>query len=243
MTVPALPVGPAWLFCPGNRPDRFAEAVAAADSVILDLEDAVPPDDRALARREVAAAVAGLDPARTIVRVNSLDGQGLDDLAALDGTALRNVMVPKAEDGRRLAGLTGWNVVALCETAEGLLRIDELARGRPVVALGWGGEDLTADLGGRRGRGLDQRPLPQVSYLRVSTLVAARARRVAPVDGVWTDLSDDDGLRLEAREAAWMGFQSKLCVHPRQVAVIREAFAPGDDDVDRARRQPPLAGA
>ena len=153
-----LPLGPALLFCPGDRPDRFAKAAARADAVILDLEDAVAPGRKQAAREAVAAHE--LDPARTIVRVNPPGAADFTtDVDALASLRPRWVMLPKAgataEVGRLVAALPSAKVIVLCETARGILAAPALAAHPDVVALMWGGEDLVADLGGTSSRGED----------------------------------------------------------------------------------------
>ena len=139
--------GPALLFCPADRPDRFAKAAAAADAVILDLEDGVAPDDKPRARRALQETL--LDPRRTIVRINPA---GTDDAArdldALAGTPYGTVMLAKAEDAEQAAALAPRQVIALCETPRGVLAAPQLAAVPNVIALMWGAEDLVAAIGG-----------------------------------------------------------------------------------------------
>jgi citrate lyase subunit beta/citryl-CoA lyase len=226
------------LFCPGNRPDRFTKAADAADVVILDLEDAVAGDEKATARRAVCEALrtGRLDPERVIVRINPLvTPWGGDDVAALRPTPLRRVMLPKAEDRRDLEGLAPWSVVALCETAAGVLAAPELARTSTCEALAWGAEDLTADIGGRSSRGAHGGYLAHVQHVRATVLLAAAAARRSAIDGVFLDIEDHAGLREEAAEAVAMGYTAKMAIHPRQVPLIREVFAPTADEVESAR--------
>lgn len=227
-------LGTTLLFCPASRPDRFAHAAAAADMVIADLEDSVPPDQKESARSAVVDALraGALDPDRCIVRINPPDGTwGAGDVEALRQSPVRLVMLPKAADSQVLAALSPWSVVGLCETAAGVLAAPDLARVSNCVGLAWGGEDLTADLGGRRSRGADGRYLPLVQQARVSVLLAAGAARRAAIDGVYLDLNDTVGLAAEAVEAVSMGFASKMAIHPRQVETIRTAFRPTPDEV------------
>lgn len=228
--------GPTLLFCPGHRRDRFEKALAAADSVILDLEDATPADRKDEARGFVIDALRSLDPERVIVRVNPLDTElGQQDVAALRATGCRTVMVPKAEDPAALDELHPWEVIALVETAAGFRDLDAIASARTTVALMWGGEDLTADLGGRRSRDDDGAYLPHVDHVRVCTLLAAAAAGRAAIDGVWFALTDLDGLAAEARQATLMGFRYKAAIHPTHAAVIRTSFMPDDDEVAQAQ--------
>ena len=232
--------GPALLFCPGHRPDRFAKALAAADMAILDLEDATPADRKDEARANVVAALAEHGASRIIVRINApVTDAGRADVDALVGTGCRWVMVPKAEDPAVLAEVAaagGFALLAIAETARGARRLDAVAATPGVAALMWGSEDLTADLGGRSSRDDAGAHLPHVTHVRGELLLAAAAAGAHAVDGVWLDLDDLDGLAREAREAALMGYRAKAAVHPAQVPVIRAAFAPTDDELARARR-------
>jgi len=227
--------GPALLFCPGDRPDRFAKAAAAADAVILDLEDAVAPAAKGAAREAVRAAP--LDPERTIVRVNAA-GSGLQDadLAAVRESPFRLLMLAKAESPGELDRLDEFRVIALCESARGVAAAEDLAAHPAVVGLSWGAEDLVASLGGRSSR--DERgAYRDVARLaRARVLIAAGAAGKAAFDAVHLDIADEDGLAAEARDAAASGFAGSMCIHPRQVAVIRAAFAPAPEAVDWARR-------
>lgn len=232
--------GPALLFCPAHRHDRYAKALASADMAILDLEDATPGDQKDAARAHVVAALAEHDPARIIVRVNpTTTDAGRRDVEALVGTACRTVMVAKAEDPDALAAVAAagpFALIAIAETARGARRLDALAAAPGVAGLMWGSEDLTADLGGRSSRDGSGAHLPHVTHLRGELLLAAGAAGAYGIDGVWLDLEDLDGLAREAREAALMGYRAKAAVHPAQVPVIRAAFTPSDEELARARR-------
>jgi len=238
--------GPALLFCPAHRHDRYAKALAAADMAILDLEDATPAEQRDTARAHVVAALADHDPSRIIVRINPpTTDAGRRDLDALVGTACRTVMVAKAEDPGALADVAAagpFAVIAIAETARGARRLDVLAAAPGVAGLMWGSEDLTADLGGRSSRDDSGAHLPHVTHLRGGLVVAAAAAGAYAVDGVWLDLEDLEGLAREAREGALMGYRAKAAVHPTQVPVIRAAFAPTDEELARARRVLEAAG-
>ena len=226
--------GPALLFCPGDRPERFAKAAAAADTVILDLEDAVAADAKAAARDAVRAA--DLDPERTIVRVNSVSsGEQFADLAAVRESPFHLVMLAKAESTAELDRLSGFQVVALCESARGVRAADELARHPSVIALAWGAEDLVASLGGRSSRTAagTYRDVARVARARV--LLAAGAAGKPAFDAVHLDLADEAGLEAEATDAAASGFAGSMCIHPRQVETVRRAFAPTSDELAWAR--------
>jgi citrate lyase subunit beta/citryl-CoA lyase len=229
--------GPALLFCPADRPDRFAKAAAAADVVILDLEDGVAPADKDAARRHLHEVP--LDPERTVVRINPADtADHHRDLTALAGTAYRTVMLAKAEratDIRRLAsGSEPLQVIALCETALGVLKAAELAAEPATVALMWGAEDLLVSLGGRSSRDAEGRYRQIAAHARNQVLLAAGGYGKAPIDAVHLNIPDLDSLRAEAEDAAASGFAAKACIHPRQTEVVRAAFVPSADEVSWA---------
>jgi citrate lyase subunit beta/citryl-CoA lyase len=203
--------------------------------VVIDLEDAVGPDRKDSARRTLEDAARWLPPERTIVRVNALGTAWAEaDLAMLRSTPLRHVMVPKAEDPAAVGALAPFQVVALCETARGVMRAPELAAAANCTALFWGGEDLIADLGGWRSRREDGSYLPVVVHARCTVLLAAAAQRKPAWDGVYLDIDDLDGLAAESAEAVDMGFAAKVAIHPSHAAVIRTAFTPGDQRVEWA---------
>ncbi|GAA1445515.1 HpcH/HpaI aldolase/citrate lyase family protein [Leifsonia poae] len=233
-----FPFGPALLFCPADRPDRYARAVSSADAVILDLEDAVDPARRVLAREALVAADAEgrLDPERVIVRVNpaGTDDHGAD-LAALAVTDLTTVMLPKAESVDDLRDLTGLDVIALCETARGVMGAPQLAGAAGVVALMWGAEDLVASMGGTSSRHDDGRYRDVAVHARSSVLLAASAAGIGAVDTVHLDIADLAGLGAEAVDAAAVGFAATACIHPSQVETIRAAYRPSGDEIANAR--------
>ena len=231
-------LGPALLFCPADRPERFAKAAERADAVILDLEDAVAPDAKAAARRNLAEVP--LDPERTIVRVNAA-GPGSSgvhfeaDLEALEATPYRTVMLAKAESPEQLALLRAYGVIALCETAAGVLAAPAIAAEPNTVALMWGAEDLVASLGGTSSRADDGAYRAIALHARSSVLLAAGAYGKAAVDAVYTDIPDLAGLAAESADAAASGFAAKACIHPSQVAAVRDAYRPSEQAVADAR--------
>ncbi|MBB2966890.1 aldolase/citrate lyase family protein [Leifsonia aquatica] len=234
MTGRAFPWGPALLFCPADRPDRYAKALERADAVILDLEDAVDPSRRPAAREALAAS--RLDPARVIVRVNPAGSDDHDaDLAALEMTPYRAVMLPKAERAADLGAFDGMDVIALCETAAGVVAAPELARAANVLALMWGAEDLVASLGGTSSRHPDGTYRDVARHARSAVLLAAGAAGVHAVDTVHLDIADLDGLRAEAEDAVAVGFAATACIHPGQVETVRTAYRPTPEEVARAR--------
>lgn len=239
-----IPAGPAILFVPADRPDRFAKAAQRADMIILDLEDGCRPENRAEARRAIVDSQQSgdLDPERVIVRVNPVDSpEHAADLEMLADLRYDLIMLPKAESAAAAESLAGHRVIALIETPLGVLRADDVASADNVVAMFWGAEDLTAGLGGTASRFGEAEADPGTyrdvaRHARARTQLAAAAFGRAALDSVHVDIADEDGLRAEALDAAALGYAATVCIHPGQVATIREAYRPTDEEADWARR-------
>jgi citrate lyase subunit beta / citryl-CoA lyase len=227
--------GAGWLFCPADRPERFKKAAAAADVVILDLEDGVAAKDRESARESLIAS--RLDPKRTVVRINpSATADHQLDLEALTRTSYTTVMLAKTEDPQQVRDLAPLDVVVLIETPLGALAVTETARVDNVYAVMWGAEDLFAATGGTANRWPDGSYRDVARHVRSQSLLAAKAYGRMALDSVYLDIKDLDGLRAESDDAVAVGFDAKVAIHPTQVAVIRAAYAPTDHQVDWARR-------
>jgi (S)-citramalyl-CoA lyase len=225
------------LFVPGHRPDRFAKALATgADAVVIDLEDAVPPAEKAAAREAVLARPAPPPGVALGVRINAVGSAlGIADLAALLGGAPPDfVMLPKVESAaelrivhRALGGAS--RLIPQIETAEGLAEAGAIAREGGCAALAFGGADLAADLG----CALAWEPM----LVHRAGLVAAAARgKVALFDVPFLSLDDEAALVEETRRAQSLGFTGKLAIHPKQVAPIQAVLTPPDEQVAWARR-------
>nr|WP_297422703.1 CoA ester lyase [uncultured Actinotalea sp.] len=231
-------LGPALLFCPADRPERYAKAADRADAVILDLEDAVAPQDKEAARRALLATP--LDPARTVVRVNAVGTPWFaDDVAALARTRYRTVMLAKtasADDVAAVRRAGAWEVVALVETAAGVVAAPRIAAADGVIALMWGAEDLVASLGGTSSRRDDGSYRDVARHARSAVLLAAGAHGRAAIDAVHLDIADTDGLAAEAADARASGFAATACIHPSQVGIVRAAYRPTAVEAERARR-------
>lgn len=219
-------LGPALLFCPADRPERFEKALERADAVILDLEDAVAPHEKEAARENVRASSA--DPNRVIVRVNAPDTHEFDrDVAMLTQTRFRTVMVAKTEATAPLDVFDeSFSLIALCETARGISSAAQIAAHPRVVAMMWGAEDLVASLGGTASRSPDGRYRDIARYARSRVLLEAGAHGKAAIDAVHIDIEGKEALAEEAADAAASGFVATACIHPSQVSVIRAAYAP-----------------
>jgi citrate lyase subunit beta/citryl-CoA lyase len=232
MTIDA---GPVWMFCPADRPERYGKAAAAADVVIIDLEDAVAASDKDAARQ--AMLETPLDPERTVVRINPRSTPYFDaDLAAVLTTQYRHVMVPKCESAEDVRAVAPLSVVALVETPLGVLRAAEICATDGCVAMMWGAEDLIAALGGASSRRSNGRYRDVAVHARSTALLAASAFGRLALDSVYLDMPDLDGLRAESEDAVAVGFGAKVALHPSQAAVIRECYTPSADQVDWARR-------
>lgn len=227
--------GPSWLFCPADRPERYAKAAAAADVVILDLEDGVAPADKEAAR--IALIDTPLDPERTVVRVNPVGTREHElDLLALDGTHYSRLMLSKCESADDVLSLAPAEVVALVESPLGALAVADIALAANTIGVMWGAEDLVAGLGGNSSRHPDGTYRDVAKHVRSNTLLAAKSYGRLAVDSVYLDIKDLDGLRVESADAVAVGFDVKVAIHPSQVEVIRGAFAPSDQEIDWATR-------
>src|SRR5699024_5489894 len=184
-TTSSFTLGPALLFCPADRPDRFGKAAERADGVVLDLEDAVANKDSA----RQALVAHPLDPENTLVRVNSVDsGELEEDLSAVREAGYHTVMLSKMTGPEDVQHLDDMRVVALCETARGVLAAPEIAAEEAVVGLMWGAEDLMVSLGGTSSRfsvstgGVAAPYRPVARHARSRVLLAARAYGKAAID-------------------------------------------------------------
>ena len=235
-----------WLYVPGNNP-RFVEKAlseVSADVVLLDLEDGVPPGEKAPARDLVREALARPAGGRSRwVRTNPVGSPWWeDDLAAVLAARPEGVALPKVDEeeqvheaARRLERLgPEVGIVATIESARGLLRAADIAAAHPrVLGLMFGAEDFALDLGLDTRREAEARDLV---YARSALVVAAAAGHRLAIDGVFPDLDDDAGFEADLKQARRLGFQGKSTFNPRQVERINEAFSPTADEVEFARR-------
>ncbi|TLX71312.1 CoA ester lyase [Pseudomonas nicosulfuronedens] len=222
-----------YLFVPGDRPERFAKALAAgADVVILDLEDAVPAQNKAAAREHVRKAIEG--GADVVLRINGFGSSDFaQDLALLRDLPVRGVMLPKAETVEpmvELAAATTAPIIPLIESALGLWQVLNVARAPGVERLAFGSIDFQVDIGCD---GSDEALLHARSQIVLASRVAGLQ---APIDGVSVVLDDEALIALESRRSRTLGFVGKLCIHPRQVAAVNQAFSPSTKELDWARR-------
>jgi citrate lyase subunit beta/citryl-CoA lyase len=242
------------LFVPGGSPRMLAKAAGSgADVLIFDLEDAVHPDGKPQARALVVEALRGAagGPAR-YVRVNALDTAWCaDDLAAVLPAAPDGIVLPKPngpEDlcrldaliaGPEIAGRRGaTRIIAVCtETPAATLSLAAKSWAHPRLAgLMWGGEDLSAAIGATANRDQAGAYTAPFALARSLCLRAARAAGVVPIDAVFTDFRDSDGLARETDAARRDGFSAKAAIHPAQIGIINARFTPTDAERDWAAR-------
>jgi citrate lyase subunit beta/citryl-CoA lyase len=236
------------LYLPGDQAKLMINAgLHGPDGVILDLEDSVAPSEKDAARLMVRNALLTVDfhGAERMVRINQLP-VGLDDLDFVAPYNPHVILIPKCESAEqvravdeRIGSILAEHgidatiyLMPIVESALGCLRAYDIATASPnVVALTIGLEDYTADIGTQRtneGR--------ESFWARSQVVNAARAARVQPIDTVFSDVSDMDGLLASVLEAKALGFDGKGCIHPRQIEVIHRGFTPGDVEIERAKR-------
>lgn len=223
------------LFVPGDRPDRFAKAAGSgADAIVLDLEDAVAPEAKAGARDAVAQWLAA--GAASVVRINGTGTDWHAEDIAMVARYRCAVMVPKARSAAHLSEISNrlpadTPLIALIETAQGVLAAAETCAVDAVVRAAFGSVDLGAELG------IDPDDHDSLQYARSALVMSsAAAGRAAPLDGVTTAVHDDEPVIADARRAARLGFGGKLCIHPQQVGIVNSQFSPSADEQDWARR-------
>ena len=241
-------------FVPGGNERMLTKALGTrADSLILDLEDAVTPDRKDEARTVVSSWLSDADfgTKEKTVRMNPLDTPwGYADLEATMATPPDAYVVPKPDtleglnaidaELSRLERLHGHPdrsvglILIAAETPLGALNVPSLPQCPRVQAMSWGAEDLSATLGVPANRDDRGNYLPVFQHCRVITLLSAAAGGVQPIDAVYVDFRDIDGLREECNEGARLGFTGKISIHPNQIDVINAAFTPTSKQVAEA---------
>ncbi|MEM9620156.1 MAG: CoA ester lyase [Pseudomonadota bacterium] len=243
-------------FVPGANEKMLHKSIASgADCLILDLEDAVTPDRKDAARQVVADWLGTVDFAgkERTVRMNPLDSPwGEADLEETMRHPPDAYVVPKVSTIDELhiisARLSQWEreyghpdnsvglILVSTETPLGALNVHTFAQCQRVVAMSWGAEDLSAALGAPRNRFPDGAYLELYKHCRNMTLLSAAAGGVQPVDTVYVDFNDPEGLRADCQEAAWLGYTGKITIHPNQIDVVNEVFSPSAAEIDEATR-------
>jgi citrate lyase subunit beta/citryl-CoA lyase len=239
-----------FLFAPGNHARRVEKALSLdADAVILDLEDAVATAEKPATREAVAAALERPRRGLLYVRVNAVDSEFCyGDLLAIVRNGLDGVILPKVESAAGLA-TADWllaqlerdrgmpagaiDLIPIIETAQGLDRLGPiLAGGTRVRRVAFGAGDFTLDVNMAWSR--DE---AELAHARAAIVTTSRAAGIeAPLDTVWVELTDQDGLEASAATALRFGFQGKMCIHPDQIAVVNRVFTPSDAEIAAAER-------
>ena len=234
------------LYMPGANTRALEKAKSLpADSLILDLEDAVAPDAKAQARENIRAAlVTGFGHREAVVRINGLNTQwGLDDLKAFADTKADAILLPKVESAsqiREVASLlkqfnpaSAMKIWAMIETPLAIFKLPEIASSHPMLeALVLGTSDLVKDLHARH----TPNRVESQTALSLSVL-AARAHQLCVLDGVHLSLDDEGGLRQSCIQGRDMGFDGKTLIHPSQIALANQIFGPSPEEIDEARQR------
>jgi citrate lyase subunit beta/citryl-CoA lyase len=226
------------LFVPGNNERMIQKALSKeiqADCIILDLEDSVPPNEKERARSIVASVLAGYRRLKRqiYIRINQLDSVFFknDIKFIVNQDKIDGIVLPKAEEDVGLVYKeTGKKVIPIIETARGLIKMQEIAKSKGVIALTFGSADLALSLGG------SVEYYDKNTMIRTLIIIVARAYGLDPIDKVCFNVSNLDVLRTEAIEAKSMGFSGKLAVHPSQINIINEIFSPTNDEVNWAKK-------
>ena len=225
-----------FLFVPGNRPERFSKALGAgADAVIIDLEDAVPAQAKVEARATVAAWLSHEHPVYVRVNAHGTEWHDEDARAIARNAGLRGLVVPKAQEPRRVAELAAQlassaSLLPIVESAQGLWNALEIARCARVERLAFGHLDFQRDLG------IDGED-KEILYARSHLVLMSRLAGVgAPLDGITAALDDTEKLRRDVESARRLGFGGKLCIHPKQIEIVNRGFLPSEKDVEWARQ-------
>lgn len=211
------------LYVPGDRPDRFEKAVrSGADMVVFDWEDSVRPENKALARESVVDYLTENLPHDVAVQIR-INAHDVDDLAALaDIDPLISMRLPKVADADDVHAASeaapGRAIVALIESARGIVNAISITDAPAVVGIGLGESDLRSEMGGGDA---------VIDHARLSIVYAARAAGLsAPMGSVFPTLSDDDTLASDTTRLASLGFFGRMVIHPRQLGAVHKTFAP-----------------
>ena len=243
-------------FVPGANEKMFLKSLATnADSLILDLEDAVTPQNKAQARMTIRdwLKTADFGLKEKTVRINPLDTPwGLDDVEVVMQGKPDALVVPKVssleeleqldeimlknEKELKLEPLSVGLILITTETPASIINLPTFTQCKRVSALSWGAEDLAAALGSARNRGPDGSYLEVYKHCRNMTLISAAAGGVQPIDTVFVDFKDKIGLEKDCQEAAWMGYTGKMTIHPDQIDLVNIAFSPTKEEIEKAKR-------
>jgi citrate lyase subunit beta/citryl-CoA lyase len=234
------------LYLPGNTPKMMLNAgIHHPSGIILDLEDSVSPEKKEEARLLVRNALRAIDfyGAERMVRINQLP-EGLNDLRYVIPHNVHVILIPKCESAAQIVEVeeeinqiekannlsNPVFLMPIIESALGVERAFDLARASEnVVAMAIGLEDYTASIGAQRTAGGNES-----FFARTRLVNASRAAGIQPIDSVFSDVSDEEGLRSAVRESKSLGFEGMGCIHPRQIRIIHEEFSPGREEIEHA---------
>lgn len=224
-----------YLFVPANRVERFEKALQTeADAVIIDLEDAVPVELKTSARGSLIQWLNDHPQHTVMVRINAQQTPWFKDdiqLARFDNVSA--IVLPKTEspaDLLPIQDVADLDIYPLIETAQGFANVRAIAQSPQVKALMFGSIDFQLDLDMQAG-------YPELLYFRNEIVLASRLAQIeAPIDGVTVDFQDLSQLQLETTQAKNLGFAGKLCIHPKQVAVVNQTFSPSEDEISWAKQ-------
>lgn len=238
-----LSISPALLFTPGNKPERFSKALASgANGLILELEDAVPLEEKNQARDNVLQFLLQKAPSSLplIVRINHITSEaGLADLLAFKQTnlVLDAIMYPKTENAEELTMIykalqleaRKIQLFALIETSKGIHQLPSIVTNSPVSGLFFGAADFAADVGCHLN-------WDALLFARSQIIQAAALTHTPAIDSPFFDFANEQELISETIKAKQLGFKGKLAIHPKQIAPIRQNFAPTKEQIDRAKK-------
>jgi citrate lyase subunit beta/citryl-CoA lyase len=245
------------LFVPGDSERKFARGQeTGADALILDLEDAVAPAQKAAARNRVAHLLdqGTSRPWAFFVRVNALDtGLTLDDMAAVVRPGLDGLLIPKANGAVDIVQIAHYlealevrsgmprgsvRLAVVCtETPKAMFNLGSYAPAHPrLAALTWGAEDLSAAIGGTGNKENDGNWTMPYQVARTQCLFAAAAAEVAPIDTLFANFKDPEGLERDCRRSRRDGFTGRVAIHPDQVGIINQCYAPSEAEIAEARK-------
>lgn len=236
------------LYLPGNEPKFFINAgLHSPDGIILDLEDSVALSEKDAAQFLVRNALRSVDfyGAERMVRINQLP-KGLDDLKFIVPHNIHVILIPKCESAEQVKEIEEAAAeirkkhdvkneifyMPIIESALGVLKAFEIATAsKNICALAIGLEDYTADIGAQR-----TNEGKESFFARSMIVNAAKAAGIQAIDTVFSDVGDMEGLRTSVLEAKALGFEGKGCIHPRQINVVHDAFAPNQDEIEKAEK-------
>ncbi len=236
------------LYLPGNEPKFFVNAgLHSPDGIILDLEDSVAPSEKDAAQLLVRNALRSVDfyGAERMVRINQLP-KGLDDLKYIVPHNVNVILIPKCESAEQINQVEAEiekmqtqfemdneiYLMPIIESALGVIKAYDIASAsKKICGLAIGLEDYTADIGTQR-----TNDGTESLFARQMLVNAAKAAGIQAIDTVFSDVSDMDALRQSVMEAKSLGFEGKGCIHPRQIKVVHEAFAPTSDEIEKAKK-------